>query len=721
MPPKLKSRKNIILGDCVEVMKTFPDNHVDTIITDPSYGLGVSKKKWTYDLPSPDVWLECLRVLKPGGTMLCFSGSRTQHRVACAIEDAGFVIKDCIMWLYGCYSSDTECLTKTGWKSYKELLVGDKILQWNPKSGELSWYSLKELFVYDHTGDMIELSNRHTEQLLTPNHNVYSRIRKHSRNPKPEVFERIEAQKLKTHWLKDLPLAGTLKRGVTESRAYIIGWWLTDAWVHGDGKACMFSQSKIATLDKLRKVLLNENCKVSEYTKTPRKETHMVEHTFYVRGELAEYLLLNFPKRKLTWDVMSWDFESRHALLEGLLDGDGSRKGELDYAESFWSKKKSRLDLVQALCLSLNIRSHIGYKKGVVYLNRKHNTTQLQSKHGIGKKTYNGPVWCLKTETGAFVVRRNGKAFISGNSGFPKALDISKQFDKKAGKKQETTYVPNNNNAVFGATKGGGVSCPNQPNTAEAKMWNGWKSHALKPAYEPILVVIKPNDDTYLDNAIKHGVSGLNIDGSRIDYKSDDDREKSISSDHSESSYCPDENAFNPLSGSKARKRSGGDKRGRYPSNVIIDEETAEMLDAQSGTVKGGKYKSNADVNRTVKDEYFNLGTVRKSGAANYGDSGGASRFFYCAKASVSEKKAGCESLKSKKNCHPTVKPIRLIEYLCMLTKTPTGGLVLDPFAGSGTIGVACVNVGREFILIEKDPDYIPIIKARIKHARNNK
>jgi len=91
----------IIQGDCIEKMKELPENSVDTIITDPPYGLSFMGKKWDYDVPSKKVWKECLRVLKPGGTALIFAGSRTQHRMAVNVEDAGFLLKDCIMWLYG--------------------------------------------------------------------------------------------------------------------------------------------------------------------------------------------------------------------------------------------------------------------------------------------------------------------------------------------------------------------------------------------------------------------------------------------------------------------------------------------------------------------------------------------------------------------------------------------------------------------------------------------
>ena len=88
-------------GDCLEVMKKLPDNSVDSIVTDPPYGLKFMGKKWDYEIPSVEIWQEAIRVLKPGGHLLSFGGSRTYHRMAVNIEDAGFEIRDQIMWVYG--------------------------------------------------------------------------------------------------------------------------------------------------------------------------------------------------------------------------------------------------------------------------------------------------------------------------------------------------------------------------------------------------------------------------------------------------------------------------------------------------------------------------------------------------------------------------------------------------------------------------------------------
>ena len=97
----MKNEIQLLHGDCLERLKELPDNSVDSVVTDPPYGLSFMGKKWDYDVPSVEVWAECLRVLKPGGHLLAFAGTRTQHRMAVRIEDAGFEIRDMIAWVYG--------------------------------------------------------------------------------------------------------------------------------------------------------------------------------------------------------------------------------------------------------------------------------------------------------------------------------------------------------------------------------------------------------------------------------------------------------------------------------------------------------------------------------------------------------------------------------------------------------------------------------------------
>ena len=91
----------LLNGDCLDKLKELEADSVDSIVTDPPYGLAFMGKKWDYDVPSQAIWEECMRVLKPGGHLLSFAGSRTYHRMAVRIEDAGFEIRDQIMWIYG--------------------------------------------------------------------------------------------------------------------------------------------------------------------------------------------------------------------------------------------------------------------------------------------------------------------------------------------------------------------------------------------------------------------------------------------------------------------------------------------------------------------------------------------------------------------------------------------------------------------------------------------
>lgn len=246
---------------------------------------------------------------------------------------------------------------------------------------------------------------------------------------------------------------------------------------------------------------------------------------------------------------------------------------------------------------------------------------------------------------------------------------------------------------------------------------------ALKPAWEPIIMAMKPCDDTFAQNAEKWEQAGINIDGCRIAIDQDDDiYGKNPHTQHiDKSSY----------SGGLGISNSNVLK-GRWPANLILDEEAGAMLDEQSGILKSGKLnpistpKSNDIYGKYV---YANINKFESN-------SGGASRFFYCAKASASERNAGCEELLDKigggmnatvhgdtrtghisiqKNNHPTVKPLKLMEYLIKLVMPPKDGVLLDPFAGSGTTILAAKNLGYTAIGIEKDEEYCEIARKRIE------
>lgn len=318
-----------------------------------------------------------------------------------------------------------------------------------------------------------------------------------------------------------------------------------------------------------------------------------------------------------------------------------------------------------------------------------------------GTRTYHRMV--VNIEDAGFEIR-DQLAWLYG-SGFPKSHDVSKAFDRTAGVEGEIIGVnpssrPNSKKAGmrgFDNREGApeetaGVQHIRAPATDLAKQWQGWGT-ALKPANEPIVLARKPLVGTVAANVEKFGTGALNIDASRI---APSDPEQ----------YKANATRFDGkirdgflASGMNAT----ASEIGRWPANVLFDEEAAAVLDAQSGMLKSGA------MNGTYQNTIMKGQPGKRDGNAIHlkqeASSGGASRFFYVAKASKRERGEG--------NVHPTVKPIKLMEYLVRLI-TPPGGTVLDPFMGSGTTGVAANNLGFQFAGIELDVEYFKIASRRI-------
>lgn len=344
-------------------------------------------------------------------------------------------------------------------------------------------------------------------------------------------------------------------------------------------------------------------------------------------------------------------------------------------------------------------------------------------------------------------------------SGFPKSLNVSAAIDKSLGAEPIVTG-PHATNACPGgewcecSTDGRAFSATKHaPATAPATAWQGWGT-ALKPAHEPIVVARKPLTGTVAASVLAHGTGALNVDGCRV--KTCDDLnggaysgEKRTRDEYSSTDSAP---GAVPLSRMSRGIGQYVAPAGRWPANVILDEASARALDEQTGELtsnSGSPFVRNAD-----RDERASYGTFDGGEAAGfYGDTGGASRFFYCAKASGAERNAGLSGFeaiervgqsawaglcnvcgsrmmlngkptcghddfewvtgKPTKNVHPTVKPVDLMRWLVRLV-TPPGGLVLDPFAGSGTTGCACAVEGVRFVGIEREAEYAVIAEARI-------
>jgi site-specific DNA-methyltransferase (adenine-specific) len=294
-------------------------------------------------------------------------------------------------------------------------------------------------------------------------------------------------------------------------------------------------------------------------------------------------------------------------------------------------------------------------------------------------------------------------------SGFPKSHNISKAIDKLHGSEREVVGSKitgtMNNKGGASVNKQGWDSGQKQiditaPATKEAKKWDGWGS-ALKPANEPIVLARKPLEKglSIAENVLKWGTGGINIDGCRVFTNEKLNYGNGIKSNV----------GFKTSPQNNQRPTYNGE--GRFPANIILDKIAAEILDEQSGESKSSK-SAKLYINNTEGRSVKNGASGFRDPNSTYSDSGGASRFFYVAKASKSERNKGLED----KNFHPTVKPVKLMQYLVRLI-TPQNGKVLDPFCGSGTTGVACKLEKFNFVGIEQDPEYTKIAQSRIKNT----
>lgn len=386
-------------------------------------------------------------------------------------------------------------------------------------------------------------------------------------------------------------------------------------------------------------------------------------------------------------------------------------------------------------------------------------------------------------------------------SGFPKSHDISKAIDKTAGAEREVVGravgMGKQNPEWNGTARGRKENSfrpeydATAPATPAAAAWDGWGT-ALKPAWEPIIVAMKPLDGTFANNALEHGVAGLWIDGARIATGEDCGRPQGTMPQLMDWG--------NKSNGDGETYRTEGHPAGRWPANLILSHHPdcqrvgTRQVKNKSGSVAGTEPSHTGDENTACYGEYKRVafdrhadpdgletvedwdchpdcpvrllgeqsgestssdrircnsvslgsasGGIYQKGTryfegAGFSDTGTAARFFYQAKASKRERWFFCHICdnafpmsergehthdKEKQGhifMHPTQKPEGLMEYLCKLTKTPTGGVVLDPFMGTGTTGVACARTGRDFIGIDKEYPTYMIAKRRTQDPRD--
>jgi site-specific DNA-methyltransferase (adenine-specific) len=337
-------------------------------------------------------------------------------------------------------------------------------------------------------------------------------------------------------------------------------------------------------------------------------------------------------------------------------------------------------------------------------------------------------------------------------SGFPKSLDVGKAIDAAAGAEREDAVKGGHMGISINGGDGRneraaelhkynqinkGALLRGTPVTPAAERWDGWGT-ALKPAHEPICMARKPLAGTVAANVLEWGTGAINVDGCRVDLHTGD--QKGQFGPH-KPEYLGDRKTINCYGNGQTRTEAN-QAVGRWPANFIHDgsEEVTALFpkNADGRNPNGHRINSTADGMPERKNTYSNAWN-RIDGKPGYADTGSAARFFYCAKASPGERDAGLEALPKvgnnrygeyagtdthapkngshnfSRNHHPTVKPIALMRYLVRLI-TPPGGVVLDPFCGSGSTGCGAALEGRRFVGIEREAEYVEIARRRIAH-----
>jgi len=582
--------------------------------------------------------------LLPGAYLLVFGGTRTFHRLACALEDAGFDIRDTVFcWSYGCLSEDTEILIDGRWEPYYKAVDGHLALCYNKDDGTYSWQPIEDHFEYDYSDTAYRIVSDNTDQIVSRNHRCL----------------------------------------VERNGKFVFG--------HAETLEC--------------------------------------EEVVPVLENLPE-LLCNFS-----------------------LPQEGAGEEEQVLFERMYSKKSDwKMSIENGNCASCEPQStgqSVG-QSGIVFKQSRSQTVRGEryTKADLARvqpTTYVGKMWCVKVPTGAFVARRNGKIFVTGNSGFPKSLNVSKQLE--------------------------GI--------CRQDAWDGYGT-ALKPSVEPIIVARKPIKGPVAENCLKYGSGALNIDGGRI--------KGTVTSNP----IVRNAKGFESVGLIQGETGKGVVSHGRWPANLILQHspecvlsgtkkhktlgytkpdgtETVEdwdcvegcpvrKLDEQSGELKSGQLLSH---HKRTGDSIIGTFKIRDRSdeEKNFGgDSGGASRFFYnvdwsneieerlgiadpvryCAKASRAERDAGCGNLEIgtgggmvgtadnlMHNTHPTVKPINLIRYLATLLLPPkecAPRRILVPFAGSGSELIGAMQAGwDEIVGVEREKEYCELAETRLAYWKNRR
>ena len=747
---------DLLHGDCRTVMAGLPAASVDAVVCDPPYGLSFMGKDWDHGVPGVAFWSAALRVAKPGAHLLAFGGTRTFHRLAVAIEDAGWEIRDTVMYVYGSgFPKSLNIGCKCGKDTVPYTHGGTQ-----PKS-QRDVRSVREADV----SAAMDTSEGRREVLQPRLSEQGASITGRAEPSTAKVWSGqlgmegrgnvlAEARQLQADQVREMPAevfadgaTGRLHHGTppangVASRAHANE---NRSSSPQEPRSARQHNRKLGTVRKQQRaqeggVAEDQVCEICGGLKQwdgwgtalkPAQEIIVVARKSSddtVRDTIATNLLGNL----LQLEARLWLLLNASIVEKNLASNQTELSVVLNTAQ--WTAEKfistqgdlfalmgTRL-LEWVLITSLNTVSswrstwEEALKLGSMFITEtvKSPITDLK----ILKSS-------LSEITPDFIIQ----AEIVQHGSWLHASPATMIFNAALSKLSATLA----HSAIESAISRGHIPHPDAVDKAVLNL--------------PIIVARKPLDGTVAQNVLKHGTGAINIDGCRVG-------SETIST-HSRGTN----GAFPKRPGETSAEESGrvqdqregldhSERQGRWPANLIHDgSDEVLALFPDTGKSTGGRIgkKVMSNVTNVPAGQY-------EAGDPGYGDSGSAARFFYCAKANKSDRDEGCEGMEETiaeamtgrqtgsagllrvrddgtigenpyagksgkaRNHHPTVKPTALMRYCCKMV-TPPNGTVLDPFCGSGSTGKAAILEGFRFIGIEKDPEYFAIANARIEAA----
>ncbi len=479
-------------------------------------GKGFMSAKWDV-VPPPFVFRAFRRISYPGCWLFAFGGTRTVDLLCMSLRLGGWVKRDEIThWVYGCLSEDTEILTKDGWVTFDQSLVGSMVMCYNVSDDSLEWHQVQETFAYAYADTAYRIKSDSTDQLVSRNHRcLVERGRSY-------VYERAEKlnQKEKVPVLASMPdMQGCL---------------LEDTSVDKE-ECCKYMQSTVCRHLEIQQPRAPRASKKNSWRGTcrvDRKELGVLSR----KNERLEQSRLEGRCNLFQKEGQLRQAQHQICSLSKRVSGNGAQGQVCNGAQVACSAMPGTC--TEKIGGSTPQRPQPG-KQCTGQLDafcKQQSAQEIRSKRRtratlatVTPVHYEGTVWCVRVPTGAFVAKRNGMVFITGNSGFPKSLNIGKALDREAGAEREV--VGKNPNARPNSGRTGGIMGEAKgqvfnteltaPATPLAQLFDGYGT-ALKPAVEPVVMFQAPRQGhTFAGLAREFGTGGLNVEASRVGLSSE--------------------------------------------------------------------------------------------------------------------------------------------------------------------------------------------------------